>query len=69
MSAFEFLRVGTQVKAGQIIGYEGSTGFSTGSHLHLSMYKEFFTYINEKKNGQLYFNYADGSINPRDYLQ
>jgi len=69
MSAFEFLRVGTQVKAGQIIGYEGSTGFSTGSHLHLSIYKEFFTYINEKKNGQLYFNYADGSINPRDYLQ
>src|SRR3989344_1883971 len=69
MSAFELLRVGTQVKAGQIIGYEGNTGFSTGSHLHLSIYKEFFTYINEKKNGQLYFNYADGSINPRDYLQ
>ncbi|MBI2064272.1 MAG: peptidoglycan DD-metalloendopeptidase family protein [Candidatus Yanofskybacteria bacterium] len=66
MSAFEFLRVGTQVKAGEIIGYEGSTGFSTGSHLHLSIYKEFFTYINEK-NGQLYFNY-DNTIDPRDYL-
>lgn len=68
MSAFEFLRVGTQVKVGQVIGYEGTTGHVTGSHLHLSVYKDFFTYLNEK-NGQLYFNYFDGSINPLDYLQ
>lgn len=67
LSAFEFLQVGTQVKAGQTIGFEGATGNSTGSHLHLSVYKEFFTYIKEK-NGQLYFNYFDGSINPLDYL-
>jgi len=66
MSAFEFVRVGTQIKAGDIIGYEGSTGFSTGSHVHLSIYKEFFTYIKEK-NGQLYFNY-ENTINPKDYL-
>lgn len=58
---------GTSVTASDIIGYEGSTGNSTGSHLHLSVYKDFFTYINEK-NGQLYFNYFDGSINPLDYL-
>ena len=67
LSAFEFLQVGTQVKAGQTIGYEGATGNSTGSHLHLSVYKEFFTYLKEK-NDQLYFNYFDGSINPLDYL-
>ena len=67
MSAFEFLQVGTQVRAGQIIGYEGATGNATGSHVHLSLYKEFFTYVKEK-NGQLYFNYFDGSINPLDYL-
>ena len=66
MSAFEFVRVGTQVRTGDIIGYEGNTGFSTGSHVHLSLYKEFFTYINEK-NGQLYFNY-NNTVNPRDYL-
>mgnify|MGYP001613961390 FL=1 len=66
LSAFEFVRVGTQVKTGDIIGYEGSTGFSTGSHVHLSIYKEFFTYINEK-NDQLYFNY-DNTVDPRDYL-
>ena len=37
MSTFEFIRVGTEVKAGYTIGYEGSTGFSTGSHVHLSV--------------------------------
>ncbi len=67
MSSLSFLRVGTGVKTGEIIGYEGSTGNSSGSHLHLSIYKEFFTYIKES-NGQLYFNYFDGSINPNDYL-
>ena len=67
LSAFEFLRVGTLVKTGQTIGYEGDTGNATGSHVHLSLYKEFFTYLKEN-NGQLYFNYFEGSINPLDYL-
>lgn len=67
MSSLSFLKVGTNVNIGQVIGYEGSTGNSTGSHLHLSLYKEFFTYIHDKKD-QLYFNYFDGSINPQDYI-
>lgn len=67
MSALSFLQVGTSVYSGQVIGYEGNTGNVTGSHLHLSIYKDFFTYINEKKD-QLYFNYFEGSINPADYL-
>ncbi len=58
---------GTPVTTSSIIGYEGSTGNSTGSHLHLSLYRDFFTYVNDK-NGQLYFNYFDGSLNPLDYL-
>ncbi len=57
----------TNVSTSDIIGYEGSTGNSTGSHLHLSIYKDFFTYINDK-NGQVYFNYFEGSLNPLDYL-
>lgn len=58
---------GFLVATESIIGYEGDTGYVTGSHLHLSVYKDFFTYINDK-NGQLYFNYFDGSLNPLDYL-
>lgn len=69
MSYLSPLKVGTLVKVGDVIGYEGSTGNSTGSHVHLSIYKDFFTYI-KNKNGQdqLYFNYFEGSINPMDYL-
>lgn len=67
MSALSFLQVGTEVHVGEVIGYEGNTGNAEGSHLHLSVYKDFFTYINEKKD-QLYFNYFEGSINPLDYL-
>ena len=67
MSALSFLQVGTQVHAGQAIGYEGDTGNVTGSHLHLSIYKDFFTYVNGK-NDQLYFNYFEGSVNPLNYL-
>jgi murein DD-endopeptidase MepM/ murein hydrolase activator NlpD len=65
MSALSLLKVGSHVKAGDVIGYEGATGNVTGSHLHLSLYKHFFTY---EKKGQLYFNYFEGSINPLDYL-
>jgi len=39
------IRVGTKVKQGQIVGYVGSTGESTGPHLHYEMHK-FGSHVN-----------------------
>jgi murein DD-endopeptidase MepM/ murein hydrolase activator NlpD len=37
------IRTGSRIRAGQIIGYEGNTGHSTGAHLHWAvMYKGSF---------------------------
>ncbi len=59
------ITVGTRVNHDSILGYEGATGNVTGAHLHLSIYKDFFTYL---KNGDFYFNYFNGSLNPLDYM-
>lgn len=67
MSSFANLSVGAQVAQGQVIGYEGNTGKVTGSHLHLSLYKEFFTYVKDA-TGQLNFNYFEGTLNPLNYM-
>jgi murein DD-endopeptidase MepM/ murein hydrolase activator NlpD len=46
------VKVGQHVKAGDIIGYVGSTGGSTGNHLHLGIAKN-GTYVNPR----LYFDF------------
>ncbi len=67
MQAPSTVAVGTRVDNSSVIGYEGSTGNSTGSHVHISLYRDFFTYLT--KGGILYFNYQIGTINPLDYIQ
>ena len=50
-----FLGVGQRVAQGQVIGTQGNTGFSTGSHLHLEI---------RRSNGYG----ASGAINPREFI-
>ncbi len=56
---------GTKIKKGQKIGYMGSTGFSTGSHLHFTVYATNTFQTTQRWYGLLPLG---GSINPFDYL-
>lgn len=58
--------VGQKVKAGDIIGYGGSTGYSTGSHLHFSVYATNTFKIEPNRYG--YSTPLGGSLNPLLYL-
>ena len=40
MAAFGKIKVGDVVARGQVIGYMGSTGYSTGTHLHYEVWKD-----------------------------
>ena len=57
---------GQEVAVGQVIGYEGSTGFSTGPHLHFTVYASETFHTEQKSYGLLPYG---GSLNPLDYLE
>lgn len=56
---------GASIKNGQKIGYMGSTGFSTGSHLHFTVYAANTFQTTSRWFGLLPLG---GSINPLNYL-
>lgn len=56
---------GQQVSRGDVVGYEGSSGFSTGPHLHFTVYASDTFRLVERPYGVLPIG---GSINPMDYL-
>lgn len=58
------LTVGAEVQTGQTIGFIGASGNVTGSHLHFSIYTEFFIV----PKGYPGYN-PEGTLNPLSYLQ
>ncbi len=57
--------IGQKIKAGQVIGYAGSTGYSTGPHLHFTVYASTTFTIEQKSYGPLP---VGGPVNPLSYL-
>lgn len=63
--SLQLVSKGAIIKNGQKIGYMGSTGFSTGSHLHFTVYATNTFQTSQRWYGLLPLG---GSINPFNYL-
>ncbi len=60
------VKIGQKVKRGDVIGYSGNSGYSTGSHLHFGVYDSKTVIIKESRFcGPMPFG---GSVNPLKYL-
>jgi len=57
---------GQEIKRGEVIGYVGSSGYATGSHLHLTVFAQPTFYMGPSKVcGPMPFG---GDLNPLGYL-
>ena len=58
--------VGQKVQTGNVIGYGGSTGYSTGSHLHFTVYATNTFHVEPNRYG--YPTPLGGPLSPLLYL-
>lgn len=65
LSSYAGLGIGNRASRGQVIGYEGNTGYSTGPHLHFGVYVTETFRVESRWFGQLPLG---AHLNPLKYL-